>query len=141
MTIEQAVILAGGLGTRLGNLSKECPKSMQLIKKKPFLNYIFFNLKRHGIKKIIISIGYLGNKIKSYYGDGKDFGLSIKYVEEKTPLGTSGALINCKEYLEENFFLLNGDTIFDINFLDLGKILLENPGDYVNSSYGYRLSR
>jgi len=126
MTIEQAIILAGGLGTRLGNLSKGCPKSMQLINNKPFMNYIFFNLKRHGIKKILISVGYLGNKIKSYYGDGKEYGLSIKYAEESEPLGTSGALLNCKEYLEDKFFLLNGDTIFDINFLDLGKILIEN---------------
>ena len=70
MKLKQALILAGGLGTRLGEKSKDCPKPMQLINQEPFLNNIIWNLKRHDITDIILSIGYLPERFKEYYGTG-----------------------------------------------------------------------
>ena len=87
MIIRQAVILAGGFGKRLGDKSFNCPKPMQLINNEPFLNNIIWNLKRHDINDLILSIGYLAKNFKDYYGNGYNFGVNISYVEEKTPAG------------------------------------------------------
>ena len=121
MIIKQAVILAGGLGKRLGDKSLNCPKPMQLVNNEPFLNNIIWNLERHGIKNVILSIGYLASHFRNYYGDGSKFGVKISYVEEEFPAGTGGALRQCKHLLYEYFLLINGDTIFDINYHDLAK--------------------
>ena len=126
MIIKQAVILAGGLGKRLGDKSLNCPKPMQLVNNEPFLNNIIWNLERHGIKNIILSIGYLANHFKNYYGDGSKFGVKISYVEEEFPAGTGGALRQCKNLLYEHFLLMNGDTIFDVNYHDLAKTFKKN---------------
>jgi len=122
--ISQAVILAGGKGSRLGEKSKNCPKPLQEINGEPFLDYLIWNLKRYGIKKIILSVGYLGDQIISRYKNGYKFGVEIIYIKETKPLGTGGALFLCKEKLDEHFFLINGDTIFDINYHELGYKLL-----------------
>ncbi len=119
MKIKQAIILAGGLGTRLGDKSLNCPKPMQLVKNQPFLDNIIWNLKRHDIVEIILSIGYLAQNFRDYYGNGAKFGVQITYVEEKTPAGTGGALKNCSNFLDDYFILINGDTIFDVNYHDL----------------------
>lgn len=121
MIIRQAVILAGGFGRRLGDKSLNCPKPMQLINNEPFLNNIIWNLKRHDIKDIVLSIGYLAKNFKDYYGDGSKFGVRISYVEETTPAGTGGALKKCTNKLHKYFMLLNGDTIFDVNYHDLAQ--------------------
>ena len=126
LIIEQAVILAGGLGKRLGNKSLNCPKPMQLVNNEPFLNNIIWNLERHGIKNIVLSIGYLANNFRNYYGDGSKFGVEISYVEEEFPTGTGGALRQCKSVLHEYFLLINGDTIFDVNYHDLAKTFQNN---------------
>ena len=101
MKIKQALILAGGFGKRLGIKSKSCPKPMQLINNEPFLNFIIWNLKRHDIKDIILSIGYLPENFKAYYEDGSKFGINIKYVEENEPKGTAGAIKACENFLED----------------------------------------
>ena len=119
LVIKQAVILAGGFGKRLGERSLNCPKPMQLINKKPFLDNIIWNLKRHDIKDIILSIGYLAKNFKDYYGNGSKLGVKITFVEEQQPEGTGGALRKCSNLLDEYFLLINGDTISDINYHDL----------------------
>ena len=119
MRLKQALILAGGLGKRLGEKSKDCPKPMQLINEEPFLNNIIWNLKRHDISDIILSIGYLPEKFKEYYGNGKNFEVRIRFVQEDKPAGTAGAIKICQSFLDDYFLLINGDTIFDINFHDL----------------------
>lgn len=111
-----AVILAGGKGTRLSEYTKEVPKPMIELCGKPVLEYHIENLKKSGITDIILIIGYLGNKIKEYFGDGKNFGVNIKYYEETVPLGTAGALHYIEKDLSENFMLIYGDVIFDIDF-------------------------
>tara|TARA_Y100000589_G_scaffold324149_1_gene359834 strand:- start:1089 stop:2303 length:1215 start_codon:yes stop_codon:yes gene_type:complete len=119
LKLKQALILAGGLGKRLGEKSKDCPKPMQLINQEPFLNNIIWNLKRHDITDIILSIGYLPEKFKEYYGTGQNFEVKIRFVQEEKPAGTAGAIKLCESFLDDYFLLINGDTLFDINFHDL----------------------
>ena len=119
MKLKQALILAGGLGKRLGEKSKDCPKPMQLINQEPFLNNLIWNLKRYDIKDIILSIGYLPERFKEYYGTGHNFEVKIRFVQEDKPAGTAGAIKLCESFLDDYFLLINGDTLFDINFHDL----------------------
>lgn len=125
--IEQAFILAGGLGTRLAPLTERAPKPMMLIDGKPFLEYLILNLARHRIQKIILSVGYLGEQIVNYFGDGTKFGVAIQYIHETTPAGTAGALKLAKVVLEDSFLMLNGDTLFDLNYLDLALFHSKHP--------------
>jgi len=116
----QALILAGGLGERLRPLTETIPKPMVEINGKPLLEHILDHLKKYGIRKIILCIGYLGNKIEEYFGDGRKFELDIKYSYEKELLGTAGAIKNAEHLIEtENFIVLNGDsyTLIDIDAL------------------------
>ena len=119
MLITQAVILAGGLGTRLGARSKDRPKPMQLVGEKPFLEYLIWNLKRYGVTDVLLSVGYLANVISDHFGNGERFGVRIRYVHESSPVGTGGALGLCAPLLAERFYFLNGDTLFDVNLDDL----------------------
>lgn len=113
-----AVIMAGGKGTRIKSISKDIPKPMIKILDKPILEYQIESLKKYNITDIIIVIGYLGDIIKDYFKDGKGFGVNISYIEEKEPLGTAGALYYLNEYkdIDDDFILLFGDIIEDINF-------------------------
>ena len=141
LRIKQALILAGGLGKRLGKESVNCPKPMQMINGEPFLNNLIWNLKRQNIKKIILSIGYLSEKFKEYYDRGQNMGVEIIYVNEHIPLGTAGAIKNCEYYLEEFFLLINGDTIFDINFHDLSRTFNKNKIGHLALNYVDNVSR
>ena len=114
----QAVILAGGLGRRLRPLTHIKPKLMLEIYRRPFLEYHILSLREHGIRDIVLLIGYLGDKIKSYFKDGSDFGVNITYSEDNQ-LGTGGAIKNASHLLEEDFIVLNGDTYLPINYGDL----------------------
>ncbi len=118
----QAVILAGGKGTRLGNLVEKTPKPMLDIAGTPFLDYLIWNLQRYGIDDIIISTGYQGQEIEKHFSGAEN----IIICHEDTPLGTGGALKHAAHLLQDDFFVLNGDTLFDINFLDLLKIYKDN---------------
>ena len=117
--IKQAIILAGGRGTRLGALCEHQPKPLMSVAGIPFLQHIVENLRRFGITDIVISVGYLGDQIEEYFSSGKQFGVDIRYVIEQEPLGTGGALAFAKPKLDSHFFVVNGDTLFDINFHDL----------------------
>lgn len=112
----QAVIMAGGKGTRLASVTKDIPKPMVPIDGKPLLEYQIENLKRCGVRNIILVIGYLGDVIKDYFGEGDRFGVSISYFIEETPLGTAGSLRELYERLEERFFLVFGDLFLNIDF-------------------------
>lgn len=122
----QAVILAGGLGKRLGKLTRSTPKPLLPVGGRPFLEYLVWNLRRHGITKVVFCVGYLAEKIKDHFGDGRRFGVSIDYVVEREPAGTGGALLLAQPLLKENFLVVNGDTLFDFNYLDLGLFLEES---------------
>lgn len=111
----QAVILAGGFGTRLGELVKERPKPMMLINGKPFLEYLVLYMTRIGISKFILCTGYKHESISQHFGDGSQLNASIQYSVEKEPLGTGGAMKNSLSLLDDVFLLLNGDTLTFFN--------------------------
>ena len=118
LEIDQAVILCGGLGTRLGQLTKKTPKPLLRFLKKPFLNYILKNLSRYGIKEILLLCCYKKKQFIKKYHNKKIYNLKIKCIIEKKPLGTFGSLKNSSKYLKQYFLFLNGDTFFDINLRD-----------------------
>ncbi|HHH50668.1 MAG TPA: D-glycero-D-manno-heptose 1-phosphate guanosyltransferase [Saprospiraceae bacterium] len=125
----KAIILAGGLGTRLQSVVKELPKPMAPVQGKPFLEFVFQYLIAQGIEEAILSIGYRAEAIRAYFGD-QYRSCQLKYVIEAEPLGTGGAIKKAAELCgEETFFVLNGDTIFDANLKALETIFLQQKAD------------
>lgn len=112
----QVVILAGGRGTRLNEYTKEIPKPLIKVCGKTILEYQIENLKKYGLTNIIISVGYLGEQIKNYFKDGSMFGVNISYIEEKDSLGTGGALSLLKGKIQNEFILLFGDILLNIDW-------------------------
>jgi NDP-sugar pyrophosphorylase family protein len=115
----QAVILAGGLGTRLRSLVNDRPKPMASILNRPFLEYQLEFLKKYQVTEVILCVGYLWEKIYEFFRDGKEWDVKIHYAVEETPLGTGGALKNAEKLLNGPFLLLNGDSFFEMNLEEL----------------------
>ena len=111
----KVVIMAGGKGTRIASVKSDVPKPMIPIAGKPILEWQIENLKSCGLTDITLVIGHLGHVIKEYFGDGSKFGVNISYFVEDSPLGTAGALFKMPE-LTEDFLLLCGDVIIDVDF-------------------------
>jgi mannose-1-phosphate guanylyltransferase len=111
----QALILAGGEGTRLRPLTSTVPKPVVELVDQPFIGYMFDWLRVHGVDDVIMSCGFLADGVKSVLGDGSSYGISLTYVEEPHPLGTGGALKYAGDLLQERFFMLNGDVLTDID--------------------------
>lgn len=111
----QALILAGGLGTRLRPLVNDRPKSMAAISNKPFLEYQIELLKRSHIVNVILCTGYRHEQIQAHFQTGEAWGINIKYSVEEHRLGTAGALKNAEKYVTETFLALNGDSYADLN--------------------------
>lgn len=119
----QAILLAGGLGTRLRSVVSDRPKPMALIQEKPFMEYVTRELVRSGITDIIFAVGYKGSMVEKYFGDGRGFGFHASYAYEETLLGTAGAIKNAGKYVtEERFFVLNADTFYQIDYTRLEKL-------------------
>jgi D-glycero-alpha-D-manno-heptose 1-phosphate guanylyltransferase len=113
--IHTAIILAGGFGTRLQSVVSTLPKPMAPVNGIPFLNYQLDYLKASGVQQVILSIGYLADKIISYYGLTYK-GLSITYVMEETPLGTGGGIrLAMEKCTDASVLVLNGDSFFDVD--------------------------
>ena len=113
----QAVLLAGGLGTRLKSVVNDRPKPMALIEGKPFMEYVVHELSRHGITEIIFAVGYKGSMVEEYFQDGKTFGVTVSYAYEEELLGTAGAIKNAGRFITEDFFyVLNADTFYQIDY-------------------------
>ncbi len=112
-----AVIQAGGKGTRMRELTQDrIPKPMLELGGKPMILWQVENLRKYGIKEFIFIIGHLGEKVKEYFGDGASFGVHIRYIEEKVPLGSGGALCWLKEMVgDHEVLLVFGDVMFDID--------------------------
>ena len=115
----KVVILAGGKGTRLGSLTKDMPKPLLPVNKKPFLDYIINNFSRYGFRDFIILAGYYGDRIKTYYKNYSNKNLNIRVIIEEEPLGTAGCLLLSEDYLSDYFLVTNGDSILDFNYLSL----------------------
>lgn len=108
--------MAGGKGTRISSVASDIPKPMVCIGSKPVLEHQILHLKEQGLTDIILITGHLGNVITDYFGDGSKWNVSITYFNEEEPLGTAGALYYFKDVLKEDFLLMNGDIMADINF-------------------------
>ncbi|MCX7708730.1 MAG: nucleotidyltransferase family protein [Clostridia bacterium] len=116
----QALILAGGLGTRLRPEVNDRPKPMALAHGKPFLEYQINHLRKYGLVDIVLAVGFMHEKIEEYFKDGEEFGVSIKYSIESEPMGTGGALKKAEKLLtEDKILILNGDTLFDVDYKEL----------------------
>ena len=115
----KAVILAGGKGTRLKPYTTVFPKPLMPVGDKPILEIIIRQLKSQGLEDIIITVGHLGELIMSFFRDGSNLGVNIKYSKEDKPLGTAGGLGLIKEELKDTFLMINGDTLTTLSFLDL----------------------
>jgi NDP-sugar pyrophosphorylase family protein len=113
----QLVILAGGLATRLFPLTSKVPKSMLEINKRPFLEYQLELLKEYEIKDVLLCLGYKGELIKNYFGDGKKFGVNLSYsYDGEKLLGTAGALKKAYKLLNDNFLLMYGDSYLPYDY-------------------------
>ena len=150
----QAVILTGGLGTRAKLLSPDLPKSLIEVDSKPFISYQCELLSRQGFKEILLCVGYKGDKICEFVGDGSRFGLSVNYSIEESDnlLGTGGAILNAIDYLEPNFLVLYGDSYLDIDYkkvkekyyqsgLDSLMVIYKNRNQYDKSNVEFDGSR
>ena len=127
----QAILLCGGMGTRLRSVVSDRPKPMADICGKPFLQYLLEMLRDKGITEVIFALGYMGEMIEEYFQDGSAFGLKIAYSYEEEPLGTGGAIRNAlPKILEEEVLVLNADTYFPMDYQGLYHFHQENDGDF-----------
>ncbi len=118
------MILSAGYGTRLGDLTKEMPKPMLDINGKPMLEYIINNLKKHNFADLMINLHFMPEKIKSYFGNGSDYGVKITYVYEKELLGTAGGVKNVENFFKETnepFLVHYGDVVNEQDFTEMLK--------------------
>ncbi len=113
------VIMAGGLGTRLGELTKDTPKPMLPVNNKPILKHIIELFVSHGFTKFMLSVNYKAHVIKDYFKDGSELGIEIKYLEETKKLGTGGALSCIDIELDAPFFVTNGDVLTSMDYEEL----------------------
>ncbi len=132
----QAILLAGGLGTRLRSVVSDRPKPMALIEDKPFMEYVIRGLTRHGVTDIIFALGYKGSMVEEHFGNGSSFAsrngtsLTVHYAYEKTLLGTAGAIKNAGQFVtEDTCFVLNADTFYHLDYSRLARMQREQQLD------------
>ncbi len=129
MQTKEAIVLAGGLGTRLKGVISDIPKPMAPVYNQPFLKYIFDYLIEQGIERVILSVGYKYEVIKRFFGE-RYLSLELIYSVEKTPLGTGGGMRLAIDYLKLDYvFIINGDTFFDVNLKDMERFSVLNNSD------------
>ncbi|MFB5635715.1 MAG: NDP-sugar synthase [Nitrosopumilus sp.] len=117
----KAVILAGGLGTRLLPLTKKTPKPMLPLGEKPILEHLIDWNKKNGVKSIVLCVSHLRKTIEEYFGDGKKFGVSIEYAVSDKPLATAGQLKTAEGFIDDTFVCMYGDSIFDFSLKNMIK--------------------
>ncbi|MDZ7846820.1 MAG: HAD-IIIA family hydrolase [Owenweeksia sp.] len=139
----KAVILAGGKGTRLGALTQDIPKPMVALAGKPILQYQVELCARYGLAEIILIVNHLGHAIEQHFGDGKDFGIPIRYFHESEPLGTVGGIKELEAELRQDFLVLYGDVMMEMNLQRLMEFhqqkaseatLVVHPNDHPHDS-------
>lgn len=135
----ECMIMAGGRGKRLSPLTDNTPKPMLILGDKPIIEHNIDRLISFGITKIYISVKYLGEQIKEYFGDGSSKGISIEYIWENEPLGTAGALTLVKKFHSRNVLLMNSDLFTNVDFEDLYLSLLRSDAEMVVSSTEYKV--
>jgi D-glycero-alpha-D-manno-heptose 1-phosphate guanylyltransferase len=126
----EAIILAGGLGTRLQSVVSDVPKCMAPVNGIPFINFIITYLKKEGVERFIFSLGYKSEMVIDYVNNHFS-GLDIEYVIEDTPLGTGGAIkLACSKTKSTDVLILNGDTLFNINLKNLFEFHIDKKADF-----------
>jgi len=115
----KAVIMAGGEGTRLRPLTSNQPKPLLPLANRPMAVHILSLLRRHGFDDIVITVAFLANSIRTYFGDGSEFGVRISYATEESPLGTAGSVGNARDELTERFLVISGDVLTDVDLTAL----------------------
>lgn len=135
----QAVILAGGLGTRLWPLTREVPKPMVPVAGVPYLEHQMRILKEQSITDIVLLTGYLGDQIEAYFGSGSILGLDIRYSREQVPIGTGGALREAAGLLAETFLVIYGDSYLPIQYRAALETLESSPAHGLLVVYDNRL--
>ncbi|CAA0123398.1 D-glycero-beta-D-manno-heptose-1,7-bisphosphate 7-phosphatase [Halioglobus japonicus] len=134
--VKQAAILIGGKGTRLGDAVRSTPKPLLDVCGRPFVEHVMLNLRRFGFTEFVLLAGYQSGVVSEKYSENSTFAqevqATIKVVVEPSPMGTGGALQYARDHLREEFLLLNGDSIFDFNYLDLSNCERDNePADWL----------
>jgi mannose-1-phosphate guanylyltransferase / phosphomannomutase len=116
----KAVVMAGGEGTRLRPMTANQPKPMLPIVNRPIMEHVLRLLRRHGLTETVVTVQFLASMVRNYFGDGEDFGMSLQYATEETPLGTAGSVKNAEDALrDEPFLVISGDALTDIDLSDL----------------------
>jgi histidinol-phosphate phosphatase family protein len=118
--MKQAAILAGGRGTRLSHVFRDIPKSMVPVAGRPLLEIVVETLAQQGIRELVLFTGFQAEQIESYVGDGRRWDISIRYVTEKSPMGTAGSLMQNLHHMHDVFLVVYGDTLFHV---DLNRFL------------------
>ena len=111
--------MAGGEGTRLRPLTSNTPKPMMPLVNKPMMEHIVGLLVQHGFDDIVVTVAFLANQIRDYFGDGSDFGARMRYATEDSPLGTAGSVRNAADELDDTFLVISGDVLTDIDLTAL----------------------
>lgn len=115
----KAVIMAGGEGTRLRPLTSNQPKPMIPMANRPMMDHVVRLLAAHGFDDLVVTLAFLPEAIRAYFGNGEEFGVRISYATEETPLGTAGSVRNAMEELDEPFLVISGDVVTDVNLSDV----------------------
>lgn len=115
----KAVIMAGGEGTRLRPLTSNLPKPMMPLANRPMMEHIVRLLREHGFDDIVVTVAFLPQAIRTYFGDGSEFGVRMVYATEQTPLGTAGSVRNARDELDERFLVISGDVLCDIDLSEI----------------------
>lgn len=150
MKMLQAIILAGGLATRLRPVTETIPKSLVEVAGMPFVDHQLALLSRQGVSHVVMSVGYLGEMIEEHVGDGRQFGMRVQFISDGDQLlGTGGAIKNALPLLDDNFFVLYGDSYLDTDYLSVQQAFLRlnkkglmtvfhNQGKWDTSNVEYR---
>lgn len=123
------VLMAGGLGTRLRPLTEKVPKPMLKIGDKPIIEHLIESFVQHGFMNFFITVNYLADQLKKYFGNGSALGITIEYVEENKRMGTAGALATIKNSLNMPFYVANGDIVTNLDFFDMLNFHMEEGND------------
>jgi mannose-1-phosphate guanylyltransferase/phosphomannomutase len=116
----KAVVMAGGEGTRLRPMTANQPKPMLPVVNRPIMEHVLRLLRKHGLTETVVTVQFLASIVRNYFGDGEDFGMSLQYATEETPLGTAGSVKNAEDALrDEPFLVISGDALTDIDLSDL----------------------
>lgn len=134
-----AVLMAGGKGARLRPLTNNTPKPLLKVGEKPIIEYNIDRLAKVGVNTIYLSINYLGEQLESYFGDGTEKNISIKYIRENKPLGTIGSVMLVDDFQNEEIIVMNSDLLTNIDFADFYKAFKEADADMAVASVSYHV--